>query len=334
MKTILTRTMFWRLQIFQACFLFLPTVYAESHSHRRYLSIIPNPIGSPAYSIKVYIDHVELASYSDETRIFQSSLKGNVNAEYWIDLTLNLQNAELAHKHHVKFVNSVLNQTHGENVYQQMSGCTMDGDGKYDGYLKFAQNGKDFIVFDKDQILYIPMTFQTQVIAQHYNKNTAYGSRNKYGLEILCTEQIHSYLKYASFELEKKVPPEVKVWGHLQSDGVTRLYCLVYGFYPRPVDVKWMRNGTDHVPSDEMTPILPHPDGTYQIRVSVEVPTRKGDTYSCHVDHSSLGNETLNVKWEPKKERMQFVAVAVAVVFILIGLGILIYKFRLQTTED
>ncbi|CAI9541782.1 unnamed protein product [Staurois parvus] len=63
-----------------------------------------------------------------------------------------------------------------------------------------------------------------------------------------------------------------------------------------------MRNGEDHVPSDEMTPILPHPDGTYQIRVSVEVPTKEGDTYFCHVDHSSLGDETLSVKWDPPKD--------------------------------
>ncbi|CAI9540615.1 unnamed protein product, partial [Staurois parvus] len=93
---------------------------------------------------------------------------------------------------------------------------------------------------------------------------------------------------YGREDLAKRVRPEVKVWGRRQSDDVTRLHCLVYGFHPRPVDVKWMRNGEDHVPSDEMTPILPHPDGTYQIRVSVEVPTKEGDTYFCHVDHSSL----------------------------------------------
>ncbi|XP_077340423.1 uncharacterized protein LOC143983984 isoform X4 [Lithobates pipiens] len=99
---------------------------------------------------------------------------------------------------------------------------------------------------------------------------------------------------------DSSVPPEVKVWSHHQSDGVTKLQCLVYGFHPRPVDVKWVRNGKEHLPSDKMTPILPHPDGTYQIRVSVEVPTQEGDTYSCHVDHSSL-EETLTVKWEPTK---------------------------------
>ncbi|XP_077340674.1 H-2 class I histocompatibility antigen, Q8 alpha chain-like isoform X2 [Lithobates pipiens] len=102
---------------------------------------------------------------------------------------------------------------------------------------------------------------------------------------------------------QSKAYLRVKVWGQHQLDGVTRLQCLVYGFHPRPVDVKWVRNGKDDVPSDEMTPILPHPDGTYQIRVSVEVPTRDRYNYSCYVDHSSL-EETLTVKLDLEDQKM------------------------------
>ncbi|CAI9544148.1 unnamed protein product, partial [Staurois parvus] len=122
-----------------------------------------------------------------------------------------------------------------------------------------------------------------------------------------------------------RVRPEVKVWGRRrQSDDVTRLHCLVYGFHPRPVDVKWMRNGEDHVPSDEMTPILPHPDGTYQIRVSVEVPTKEGDTYFCHVDHSSLGDETLSVKWDPPSNGLSVGVIIGAVIGVLAVLAAII----------
>ncbi|CAI9547350.1 unnamed protein product [Staurois parvus] len=92
-----------------------------------------------------------------------------------------------------------------------------------------------------------------------------------------------------------------------------------------------MRNGEDHVPSDEMTPILPHPDGTYQIRVSVEVPTKEGDTYFCHVDHSSLGDETLSVKWDPPKDNTPIIiGVVVVAVALIIGavIGVVIYRKR------
>ena len=138
----------------------------------------------------------------------------------------------------------------------------------------------------------------------------------------------------------KKVRPEVKVWGHRQSDDVTRLQCLVYGFHPRAVEVKWVRNGVDDVPSGEMSSILPHPDGTYQIRVSAEVPTKEGDTYSCHVDHSSLGAETLSVIWEPGSvyksgnqpengsSMTLIIAIVCAVVAIAVGVGVGLFFYK------
>uniref|UniRef100_F6VTM7 Ig-like domain-containing protein n=1 Tax=Xenopus tropicalis TaxID=8364 RepID=F6VTM7_XENTR len=70
----------------------------------------------------------------------------------------------------------------------------------------------------------------------------------------------------------------------------TKLHCRVYGFYPRDVEVKWIKNGRDEIHSEEAAQILPNPDGTYQIRVSVGVTPEGGATYSCHIDHSSLEN--------------------------------------------
>ncbi|XP_073454376.1 class I histocompatibility antigen, F10 alpha chain-like isoform X1 [Aquarana catesbeiana] len=308
--------------------------WAESHSLNYYGTAISNPIGFPQFSFKVYIDDVMLASYDDDTQIFQSRLKGPVNAEYWIDQTSDSQHFIWLQKQKINYVNSLLNLTNGEYLYQQKRGCTVDDDGNIAGYLEFAHEGKEFLKFDKEKMLYIPMIFYAEPITQYYNTQTADSFFDKNYLEIQCPKMLHSYLKYASYELDKKVHPEVKVWGYLQSDGLTRLHCMVYGFYPRPVEVKWVRNGEDDVPSDEMSPILPHPDGTYQIRVSVEVPTREGDAYSCHVDHSSL-KEILIVNWEPgKKERRQYIGMAVAVLFILSGFGISIYRFRLQNMGE
>ncbi|XP_077340697.1 class I histocompatibility antigen, F10 alpha chain-like [Lithobates pipiens] len=313
--------------------LWLLMARAESHSLKYYGTAISNPVGFPHYAFKMYIDDVETANFDDETQIFQSSLKGRVNAEYWIDQTSDSQHFIWLQKQNMYYVNSALNLTHGEYLYQQKRGCTVDGDGNITGYLEFAHEGKDFVKFDKEKMLYIPMIFYAEPITEYYNTKTTDAFFDKNYIEIQCPKLLHSYLKYASYELEKKVRPEVKVWGYHKSDGLTRLHCMVYGFYPQPVDVKWVRNGKDDVLSDEMTPILPHPDGTYQIRISVEVPTREGETYSCHVDHSSL-EETLTVKWEPEKERRQYIGVAVAVLFILSGLGILIYRFRLQNMRE
>ncbi|CAJ0951321.1 unnamed protein product [Ranitomeya imitator] len=91
---------------------------------------------------------------------------------------------------------------------------------------------------------------------------------------------------------DPEVRPQVKVSGQEKGDAM-KLHCQVYGFYPRPVDVKWM-NGKDEVHSYETTRVLPNPDGTYQIRVSTEVTPKDGDSYSCYVDHSSLEEPLLD----------------------------------------
>uniref|UniRef100_A0A8C5QJX8 Ig-like domain-containing protein n=1 Tax=Leptobrachium leishanense TaxID=445787 RepID=A0A8C5QJX8_9ANUR len=91
------------------------------------------------------------------------------------------------------------------------------------------------------------------------------------------------------------VRPEVKVSSR-PSGSAMKLHCQVYGFYPRDVDVNWMKNGMDYIPSDEAKQILPNSDGTYQLRASVEVTPEDGASYSCHVDHSSL-DEPLSVTW-------------------------------------
>nr|DBA20476.1 TPA: hypothetical protein GDO54_017250 [Pyxicephalus adspersus] len=122
----------------------------------------------------------------------------------------------------------------------------------------------------------------------------------------------------------------MKAWKRPESVHTTRLNCLVYGFHPRAVDVKWMRNGVDHIPSDEMSPILPHPDGTYQIRVSVEVPKGEEDTFSCYVEHSSLGEEPVRVNSDPDNCPSITVIASIVCAFVIlvstVGVGLFYHK--------
>ncbi|KAG9462904.1 hypothetical protein GDO78_022847, partial [Eleutherodactylus coqui] len=128
------------------------------------------------------------------------------------------------------------------------------------------------------------------------------------------------------------VQPTVKVSGK-HKDGTLMLHCQVYGFHPRRVDVKWMKNGVDDVPTYETTHVLPNPDGTYQIRVSADVMPGEDDSYSCYVDHSSLG-APLNIVWEPEQPSSWVTPVVVAVVvvalFVVVVVGFLLYRSKYQ----
>nr|pir class I histocompatibility antigen - African clawed frog [Xenopus laevis] len=130
------------------------------------------------------------------------------------------------------------------------------------------------------------------------------------------------------FDKENEFRPNVKV-SSSESESGTKLYCWVYGFYPRDVEVKWIKNGRDEIYSEESAEILPNPDGTYQIRVSVEVTPEEGATYSCHVDHSSL-EKTLVVPFESTDLSTYYIVIPVvaALSLLLVALGIFVCRKR------
>ncbi|XP_075692684.1 class I histocompatibility antigen, F10 alpha chain-like isoform X2 [Rhinoderma darwinii] len=167
-------------------------------------------------------------------------------------------------------------------------------------------------------------------IPEHWEINTQIGKEDealfRHGVKILMTRFNHT-----------EVRPGVKVTGR-ESGEVTKLHCQVYGFHPRAVDVKWMKNGIDEVRSYESTRVLPNPDGTYQIRVTAEVIPKEDDSYSCYVDHSSL-EKPLLVKWELKQDLPLSVIISVVVIIVLTSVitGAIIYRkknYRAAISSD
>uniref|UniRef100_A0A8C5QHZ4 Ig-like domain-containing protein n=1 Tax=Leptobrachium leishanense TaxID=445787 RepID=A0A8C5QHZ4_9ANUR len=215
-----------------------------------------------------------------------------------------------------------------------MYGCELRDDGSTRGYWQYGYDGKDFVALDTERWVYYPLTDQAQVTAQRWNSpELRVGERNKNYLETDCIPWIRKYLEYGKEELERRVRPEVKV-SDQTVNGVTKLHCQVYGFYPRDVDVKWQKNGID-VPSYEAKHVFPNSDGTYQIRVTVEVPAEDREGHSCHVDHASL-DQQLTVRWEPQSSSntLWIVIGVLAGVIAIAAVGFIIWRKRSASDKD
>ncbi|XP_072287323.1 class I histocompatibility antigen, F10 alpha chain-like [Pyxicephalus adspersus] len=308
--------------------------FADSHTLRYYSTwVTETSSGLPEFSVVAYVDDKEIHQYNSDTGKIHSiapwmKKEGN---EYWKERLWSAHYFQPVFRSTVRVVMKRFNQTGGFHSGQWMCGCELRDDGSIVGYSQMGYDGRDVVFLDRERGIYIPIVHELQLTTQEWNSpEVGWGKAMKHYLENICGEVIKKFVQHGREDLERRVRPEVKVWGRLRSDKVTRLHCLVYGFHPRAVDVKWMRNGVDHIPSDEMTPILPHPDGTYQIRVSVEVPKGEEDTFSCHVEHSSLGDENISVKWDPDNGlSVAVIAVIVCIVVILIvalGFGIVLFK--------
>ncbi|KAM5146550.1 class I histocompatibility antigen, Non-RT1.A alpha-1 chain-like [Mantella aurantiaca] len=268
--------------------------WAESHSLRYHFTTDSSPgAGRPSYQAVGHVDDVQIARYDSETRRVQLLLpwmEKHINPQHWKNQTQIAQYYEGRQRQIIHDITKHFNHTNdGTNgfVLQVRFWCLLSGDDNFSGYEEFAANGANFIALDTFTSKYVPLVSNAKKLADVWNSRKSSAEKQKWYMEQECKTWFKICLHHMK-ETLKPVRPEVKVWGHRQPDGMTKLQCLVYGFHPQAVDVKWVKNGKGQVPSEVMTPILPHPDGTYRIRVTVEVPTGEEDIYACRVDHSSL----------------------------------------------
>ncbi|XP_068106332.1 class I histocompatibility antigen, F10 alpha chain-like [Hyperolius riggenbachi] len=317
-------------------------VYGDSHTLWVYVTTVSTPGSGPfQFSSVGYVDDKKVLNYSSDTRqlLPEAEWMKKLDAEYWERYTKINRAKEPSYKHYAQTLMQRFNHTHGIHNYQHMYGCQLREDGSTEVYNQYGYDGTEIIYMDTKRWIFIPAKNEAQMTTQAWNRPER-GMEDiwKNNLEKDCIGWLKKYISNGREDLEKRVRPEVKVWGRQQPDGVTRLQCLAYGFHPRAVDVKWVRNGEDHIPSDEASPILPHPDGTYQTRVSVEVPTREGDTYACHVEHSSL-EETLTVPWDPSANGPSLTVISGAVIGglavpALLVITVIVYKKRKTNSTE
>ncbi|KAM3911166.1 class I histocompatibility antigen, F10 alpha chain-like isoform 2-T3 [Leptodactylus fuscus] len=276
------------------------------------------------------MDDREIVNYNTDSGRYHPRVQWieKVEPEHWKAHTQLCKQEEAVYTQDVKIVMSSFNQTGGFHFYQVMFGCELGDDGSISGFEQHGYDGKEFMSLDTQTWTYIPTVSQAQISAQKLNSpKERVGERHKNYLENICIYRLKKYMKDGREDLERRVQPEVKVSGQEKDETLT-LHCQVYGFHPKQVDVKWMKNGKDDVPTYQTTHTLPNPDGTYQIRVTAEVIPKEGDSYSCYVDHSSLP-EPMKIVWEPKSLNVRVILITAAGVIALLAGGVggfLLYK--------
>uniref|UniRef100_A0A8C5MKB8 Ig-like domain-containing protein n=1 Tax=Leptobrachium leishanense TaxID=445787 RepID=A0A8C5MKB8_9ANUR len=308
----------------------------SGHSLRHFQTMFTAPEkGRPEYISVFYVDKIQISHYSSDSREVVPTTKWmeKVPPQYWeIETQRSRRNeAELRHTARVEMMR--VNHTGGFHIVQWMYGCDLRDDGSSRGYAQFGYDGKDFLILDPEQWVFIPITDLAQITTQRLNSpEERLGERYKNYLHV-CIDWLKKHLENGKGVLDRKVRPEVTISGQ-NVNGVTKLHCQVYGFYPRDVDVNWKRNGLD-VPSYERKQILPNTDSTYQIRVTVEVLTNDRDGYSCHVDHASL-DQTLTVKWEPQSSSntLWIVIAVLAGVLAIAAIGFIIWRISSVHRQD
>ncbi|XP_055521770.1 major histocompatibility complex class I-related gene protein-like [Leucoraja erinacea] len=104
------------------------------------------------------------------------------------------------------------------------------------------------------------------------------------------------------------------------------------------INTTWLRNGKDIDQEVLRSNILPNFDGTFQMRLQLSVdPSGIGDTYSCHITHTSVP-DNLTAVWVHQNQNGPVygyvVGIMAGLVGILIALSGGVMRWKVNQSRD
>ncbi|KAJ6668165.1 hypothetical protein lerEdw1_015542 [Lerista edwardsae] len=188
-------------------------------------------------------------------------------------------------------------------VAQSLMFCEIQPNGTARGFYNGAGNGEALVTFVAEAGAWVPQKKDPAAlsIADYLNKNKGTMATLQ-SLSNQCIKVLKTFLQTGRSAVERQERPAAVVFAHASPTGPDSLLlvCRVTGFYPRPIKVSWLQDDQEMPDSSlvNSTQILPNHDLTYQIRSSLGIPSADAHSYSCKVEHSSLGGKSLVIPWE------------------------------------
>ncbi|XP_074385880.1 DLA class II histocompatibility antigen, DR-1 beta chain-like [Zonotrichia albicollis] len=219
-------------------------------------------------------------------------------------------------------------------VFQRMtkSECYfINGTEKVKYVQRSIYNRDQFIMFDSDVGHFVGFTRYGEKLAKRWNSNAVFMEDRRTAVDWFCRCW---YKNFTPFITERRVPPSVSISlvpPSSSQPGPGRLLCSVMDFYPAAIQVRWFQGQQELSEHVVATDVVPNGDWTYQLLVLLEIPPRRGLSYSCQVEHVSL-EQPLRRHWEmpPDAARIKILmgigGFVLGSVFLALGLGFSLRK--------
>ncbi|XP_063095853.1 major histocompatibility complex class I-related gene protein isoform X2 [Cavia porcellus] len=254
----------------------------------------------------------------------------NLAPDHWERYTQLLRGWQQTFKKELRHLQRHYNHS-GFHTYQRMIGCELLEDGSTTGFLQYAYDGQDFIIFNKDTLSWVAVDNVAHITKRAWEANQHELQYQKNWLEKECIAWLKRFLEYGKDTLQRTEPPVIRTYRKETFPGITALFCRAHGFYPPEISMMWLKNGEGITQEADYGDILPSGDGTYQTWVSVELDPQSSDMYSCRVEHCGL-QMVVQGPQESKVRLLviQAVPAALGLSIVLFGIGIWAWKRRPQ----
>ncbi|XP_012588728.1 PREDICTED: antigen-presenting glycoprotein CD1d [Condylura cristata] len=209
---------------------------------------------------------------------------------------------------------------------QLSGGCEVHPGSSPESSVHVAFQGSDLVSFRGTAWLAAPEAPQWVArILQVLNHDLGTRATVQWLLNDTCPQFTRGVLEAGKSELEKQVKPEAWLTAApIPGSDHLLLVCHVSGFYPKPAQARWML-GEQEQPGMQQGDTLPNTDGTWYLRVTLDVAARQAAGLTCHVKHSSLGDQDIILHWEGRHTSVGSITLAVLgllLLLLLIGGGL------------
>ncbi|XP_065420008.1 DLA class II histocompatibility antigen, DR-1 beta chain-like [Chrysemys picta bellii] len=186
-------------------------------------------------------------------------------------------------------------------LYQAKSDCLFTNGTERVRFLdRYIYDRRQYVHFDSDVGVYVADTELGRPDAEYWNKDPAILADARAQVDTFCR---YNYGVDKPYTIDRRVKPEVTVFPTKSGSQPHPhlLVCSVTGFYPGGIEIKWLKNGQEQTAGVVSTELLQNGDWTFQILVMLEMSPRRGDVYTCQVEHISL-RDPLAVHWEAQSD--------------------------------
>ncbi|KAM9447100.1 BOLA class I histocompatibility antigen, alpha chain BL3-7-like [Clarias gariepinus] len=263
--------------------------YENTHTLQYlYTAVTPGLTDFPEFTAVGLLDGEQFMFYSSNNRslIIKDSIKKTNSETYWRRETEDMRGNQDIFTNTFTTAMKEFHHRTGVHTLQRMFGCERDDDDDVTtrGYDQYGYDGEDFISLNLTTGTWTAVKPQAVTIKHTWESK---GS-NKYWKNFLegdCIDLLKKYTSYSRDTLNRKVFQK-----HSPSPEVV---CHATGFFPKPLNITWQKDGEDVHEDVELRETLPNQDGSFQKRSILKVSSTKLQkyTYTCVVQHSSLEKE-------------------------------------------
>lgn len=302
-------------------------------------SIFQNP-SITDYEISAFLGDVKTHSVNSQTgkiTFLQPWANSSLAPQEWVMLEMIIKTYLIGFN---RTLHEIFHNVSYPAVVQSLIFCEIEPNGTARGFYVAAENGESFVIFSPDAGIWTSQKkdLLPQSVANYLNqdKGTIAGLKSLFSL---FSKVLKIYLQTGKAALERKELPVVVVFARESLSGPDSLLlvCRVTSFYPHPINVSWLQDEKE-MPDRSMinsTEVLPNHDLTYQIRSSLVIPSADTHSYSCKVEHSSLGGKSLVIPWERRAHaKAGGIAALICVVVLVTVIAAVAFYWRRKKQRE